>query len=118
MKNNYNKKHHSKIIKTIIVFFFTFILLTQLQSYSTDEIFDDYIKVPKSVVNYAKRHNLTLEIDKYEIEKGDVTNGDKYKYIYPCSTKDGQIYAILYRNKFYIKTATPKALNIIYIGTR
>ena len=96
-----------------------FIFLTQLQSFSNEhDLLIDYIKVPKSVLNYAKRHNLTLEIDKYEIEKGDVTNGDKYKYIYPCSTKDGQIYAILYRNKFYIKTATPKALNIIYIGTR
>ena len=106
-------------MKKFINILFVFIFLTQLQSFSNEQdLLIDYIKVPKSVLNYAKRHNLTLEIDKYEIEKGDVTNGDKYKYIYPCSTKDGQIYAILYRNKFYIKTATPKALNIIYIGTR
>jgi len=106
-------------MKNFINILLVFIFFTQLQSFSNEhDLLIDYIKVPKSVLNYAKRHNLTLEIDKYEIEKGDVTNGDKYKYIYPCSTKDGQIYAILYRNKFYIKTATPKALNIIYIGTR
>ena len=118
MKNNYNKKYLSIIIKKFAIIFFAFIFLTQLQSFSTDELFDDYIKVPKSVVNYAKRHNLQLETDKYEIEKEDVENGDKYKYIYPCSTKDGKAYAILYKNIFYTKTAEPKARNILYIGTR
>jgi hypothetical protein len=118
MKNNYNKKHLSKIIKKFAIIFFIFIFLTQLQSYSNDEIFDDYIKVPKSVVNYAKRHNLQLETDKYEIEKTDIPNGDKYKYIYPCSNKDGKIYAILYKNKFCIEITEPKVLNILYIGTR
>lgn len=117
MKSNYNQKHFYKIPVKLANILFAFIFLTQLRSFSNDDFFVNCVNVPKSVVNYAKKHNLQLEVDKYEIEKDDVTNGDKYKYIYPCSTKDGQIYAILYRNKFFIKTATPRALDIIYIGT-
>ena len=96
------------------------VFLTTLSFFLISDISfaNNHTGIPEAVINYAKKHNLQLEVDKYEIEKSDVENGDKYKYIYPCSTKDGQIYAILYRNKFYIKTATPRALNIIYIGTR
>lgn len=118
MKNNYSIKHLYKIPVQFANILFVFIFLTQLQSLANDDLFVDYITVPKSVVNYAKRHNLQLEVDKYEIEKDDITNGDKYKYIYPCSTKDGKAYAILYKNMFFIKIAEPKARYIRYFGTR
>jgi len=118
MKINCNMKYSSKILVKFANTLLTLIFLTQLQSFSNDDLFVDYVKVPKSVVNYAKKHNLQLEVDKYEIEKSYVKNGNKSKYIYPCSNKEGKVYAILYKNKFCIKIAEPKAVDIIYLECR
>lgn len=118
MNRFYFNKQFKNIVKRYSKAFLIFFYISQLQVLSNENILSDSLIIPKEVVNYAMKHNLQLVTDRYYIEKTYVENGNKYKYIYPCVNKQGKVFAILYKNVFYIKIAEPKALDILYIGTR
>ena len=119
MSNSFHKKKYYINIKKILInYLLILIYISPIQVFSMEYYKIESINIPNCVLNYAKRHNLKIEIEKYNIDKTDVKNGDKYKYIFPCVNKQGNVYAILYKNIFYIKTAKPQAYDQLYFDTR
>jgi len=130
MKNFISNKSFTVVNKRIKTLLFTTIILfisqnltfadnyTEIPEMVQKFAYKDNLIIPKRVVNYAKKHNLQLQVDKYYIEKNDVKNGNKYIYIYPCIDRNGNVYAILYKNTFFIKFVKPTSFEIRYLECR
>ena len=66
------------------------------------------------VVNYAQKYNLQLVENVYDVDSEEIKFSSLYKYKYPCTNKNKEMYIILYRNKWFIRLYKPKTVDIIY----